>query len=549
LASIAAVAEVDLRTRRADDECGVLLQLAGCQLQHQEIISCPIGSNFQVRNLFYNVPARRKFLKSNQTELSNVITELQHVALANPQVGFTLTHNDNMLLQLPAAPLRQRITSLFAKTIGQQLLPVQVDNELLTVAGFVGQPESARKKGALQYFFVNNRFMKHPYFHKAVMECYGDILGEGEQPNYFLYLTVDPATIDVNIHPTKTEIKFENENARWHILMASVREALGKYNATPSIDFDTADAPEIPAMGSMPQQTSDVPSMPRPEFTSDYNPFRSDRNARRWEDLYDDFAHSTDHPKQYTSQAQPASTGFATLPSMHSMHASSTLSSAMNTSLPSAMNAGTSAPTITLPSQDREIPMPAAAPAEANYEQVAGRYILSATPSGLQLIDQHRAHINVLYHQFQERLQAQHGTSQSVLFPETVELAPADRPILESILPELQHLGFDLDSLGGSTYAVNGLPAEVDSADVQSLLRSMVDTARQHEGGVREELDKALALKMAQAEAIRYGKALNLEEMRHLVAQLQALPMPNYTPDGKLVISVLSLDELSARFQ
>jgi DNA mismatch repair protein MutL len=563
LASIAAVAEVELRTRRADDECGVQLNISGGQEQKQETISCPVGANFQVRNLFYNVPARRKFLKSNQTELSNIITELQHVALANPQVGFTLTHNDNIMLQLPAAPLRQRITTLFARTIGQQLLPVQVDNELLTVSGFVGQPESARKKGALQYFFVNNRFMKHPYFHKAVMECYGDILGEGEQPNYFLYLTVDPATIDVNIHPTKTEIKFENENARWHILMASVREALGKYNAVPSIDFDMEGAPEIPAMTKAGDGGSslnlDSVQAPRPEFTSDYNPFRRDPNLRQWDVLYDDFATSTDHPRQYRSEgaaSQPASVRIPSAQPLPSALGATPLPSAMGgvTTLPSKHDLQaetTGGPTISLPSRDREIPLPATPappPADQHYDQLFGRYILSAQPGGLQLIDQHRAHVAVLYQRFLERLSSRQGTSQSVLFPETIELAPSDQPILESILPELQHLGFDLDSLGGSTYAVNGLPAEVNGGDTQELLRQMVDTARQHEGGVRDELDRALALKMAEAEAIRYGHTMSLEEMRHLVSQLLELPMPGYTPDGKTIITLLSQDELAAKF-
>jgi DNA mismatch repair protein MutL len=401
------------------------------------------------------------------------------------------------------------------------------------------------------------------------MECYGDILGEGEQPNYFLYLTVDPATIDVNIHPTKTEIKFENENARWHILMASVREALGKYNAVPSIDFDMADAPEIPAMGDVPEQQGDKPQAPRPEFTTDYNPFRRDRNVRQWEDLYDDFARSNDHPKQYAPPAATsptggggvgASAGFATLPSMHTMRpvaTSESLPSAMGKTLPSAMgevtipsalNGEPTPATVTLPSKDREIPLSAAEATPTHFEQLCGRYIVSALPNGLRLIDQHRAHINVLYHQLQERLKAQHGTSQSVLFPETVELAPADLPILETILPELQHLGFEFDSLGGTTYAVNGLPAEVNAAEVPNLLRSMIDTARQHEGSVREELDKALALRMAQSQAIRYGHAMSPDEMRHLVEQLLALPMPNYTPDGKAVITLLSADELAARF-
>jgi DNA mismatch repair protein MutL len=555
LASIAAVAEVDLRTRRAEDEYGAHLILSGCEVQCQEEVSCPVGSNFAVRNLFFNVPARRKFLKSNQTELSNIITELQHVALANPQVGFTLTHNDVKMLQLPPAPLRQRITSLFAKTIGQQLLPVQVDNELLTVGGFVGQPESARKKGALQYFFVNNRYMKHPYFHKAVMECYGDILGEGEQPNYFLYLTVDPATIDVNIHPTKTEIKFENENARWHILMASVREALGKFNAVPSIDFDQTDAPDIPAMEvTSAGVNTETPAAPQPVFTSDYNPFRRDPNLSHWEVAYDDFTAAKDHPGTTT-----VSDNYAELPSAigRTSGGSQRLSSALgggsksqSQTIPASSALGGGAVTVTLPSRDREIPLPpaVAAPADAHYEQVAGRYIVSTSATGLQLIDQHRAHINVLYHRIMQRLSAQQGTSQALLFPVTVEVPAADLPLLELILPELQRIGFDIDSLGGSTYAVNGLPAEADKADVSALVHDMIDTARQHEGGVREELDKALALKMAQSEAIRYGHTLSPDEMKHLVTQLHELPMPAYTPDGKTVISQLSLDDLAARF-
>jgi DNA mismatch repair protein MutL len=560
LASIAAVAEVELRTRRAGDEYGVCLTLAGCHVDHQEAVSCPVGSNFQVRNLFFNVPARRKFLKSNQTELSNIISELQHVALANPAVGFTLLHNDTMQLQLAPGSLRQRITSLFAKTIGQQLLPVQVDNELLTVSGFVGQPESARKKGALQYFFVNTRYMKHPYFHKAVMECYGDILSEGEQPNYFLYLTVDPATIDVNIHPTKTEIKFENENARWHILMAAVREALGKFNAVPSIDFDMVDAPDIPAMsGGSAFTPSDTPSAPQPQFSSAYNPFKRERaDVRQWDALYDDFATSHDHPGRYVD-----------LPSHHAVPSDGTIPSALNSALPSALNRpsadalpsamngagadpltasdGMAESSVLLPSRDAEIPLDGGE-AEAHYTQLLGRYILTTARGGLLLIDQHRAHCNVLFAHLQEQLQQKHGTSQTELFPEAVDFAIADLPILESILPELTYLGFELDSLGGTSYAVNAKPAELGSMDVRTLLQSMIDLARQHEGAVREELDKQLALKLAQAQAIAYGKSLTEAEMKHLVEQLFQLPMPNYTPDGKTVLSLLSPEELAARF-
>jgi len=542
LASIVAVAEVELRTRRAEDECGICLVLAGSKLQRQEPVSCPVGANFQVRNLFFNVPARRKFLKANQTELSNIITEFQHVALAHPSVGFTLMHNDTVQVRLAAgSSVRQRISALFAKTIGQQLLPVNLDTELFAVSGFVGQPESARKKGAQQYFFVNNRFMKHPYFHKAVMECYGDILAEGEQPNYFLYLTVDPATIDVNIHPTKTEIKFENESARWRILVAAVREALGKFNAVPSIDFDMADAPEIPAMGEkeIASGHGTAPQAPRPQFSPAYDPFKRDKNTRQWESLYSEFSVSREHPQQY------APSQLATIPSAlsdrdtGSRHLPSKLFSDVG-NLPEPSTSSS-------PLQNQEASL-IEAECSRRFFQLGNRYILTTVKSGLMLIDQHRAHINVLFDNYYEQIQRKQGVSQSELFPELIEFSPADLPILDSILTELNYLGFELDNLGGGSFAVNGRPASMSNADVKAVLLSMIDVARGHEGGVREELDRQLALKLAQAEAIPYGKSLSDEEMEQLTDSLFALSMPNYTPDGKPVLFLLSYEELTKRF-
>lgn len=542
LASIVAVAEVELRTRRAEDECGICLVLAGSKLQRQEPVSCPVGSNFQVRNLFFNVPARRKFLKANQTELSNIITEFQHVALAHPDVGFTLIHNDAIQVQLTAgSSVRQRITALFAKTIGQQLLPVSLDNELFAVSGFVGQPESARKKGAQQYFFVNNRFMKHPYFHKAVMECYGDILAEGEQPNYFLYLTVDPATIDVNIHPTKTEIKFENESARWRILVAAVREALGKFNAVPSIDFDMADAPEIPAMGDVgiASESGIAPQAPRPQFSPVYDPFKRDKNTPHWESLYNEFSVSREHPQQYaSSRLSPIPSALSDSPSGNAPLPSKLFADAENL---------TEAATSSLSVASQETSLVDAAGGR-RFFQLGGRYILTTVKSGLMLIDQHRAHINVLFDSYHEQIQRKQGVSQSELFPELIEFAPADLPILDSILTELGYLGFELDNLGGGSFAINGRPASMGSTDVKSVLYAMIEVAKSHEGSVREEIDRQLALKLAQAGAIPYGRTLSGEEMEQLSDSLFALAMPNYTPDGKPVLSLLSYEELAKRF-
>lgn len=252
LASIAAVAQVELRTCVEGEELGTKLVIAGSKVESQEAISCPKGSNFCVKNLFFNVPARRKFLKSNQTELSNILTEFERIALVNPNVSFTLYHNDAELFNLPAIQLRQRIMGVFGKKINQDLLSLDVDTTMVRISGFVARPESARKKGARQYFFVNGRYMRHPYFHKAIMDAYEHLIPVGEQVSYFIYFDVDPGNIDVNIHPTKTEIKFENEQAIWQILAAAVKETLGKFNAVPSIDFDTEGMPDIPAFESSP---------------------------------------------------------------------------------------------------------------------------------------------------------------------------------------------------------------------------------------------------------------------------------------------------------
>ena len=519
LASIAAVAEVELRTRRPEDETGICIRINGGNFQGQEIISCPVGANFQIRNLFYNVPARRKFLKSNQTELSNIISEVQRVALANPQVGFTLIHNDVLQLQLTPGGKKQRITQLFSKTIGKSPLPVGIDNELLSIEGFVCQPDTARKKGALQYFFVNDRFMKHPYFHKAIMESYQDLIPEGTQPNYFIYLNVNPGSIDVNIHPTKTEIKFENEPARWHILMATVREALGKYNEIPAIDFDTADMPDIPvaSVDSMPTYLkSSAPAEPKPSFDTSYNPFRSmsSRNNSPFDTF--EFMKST-----YAEEVLPSkmSSVIDTTP-VHTQQEEEMFTAADNAARPSV-----------------------------RYTQIAGRYIASSDRSGLQLIDQHRAHICILFSRYMSQLEKHQGMSQQELFPEIIEIAPADVPVLESISDELSALGFELDNLGGGSFAVNGRPATMaGSNNLVQLINQMIDVARDQVHKVGDQLNRQLALKMAQIQSINYGKNLTEEEMNQLVENLQELPDYHHTPDGKKVVATVSVKDLDKLF-
>ena len=292
LASIAAVAEVELKTRPAGEELGTRLLIAGSKVESQEAVSCPKGSNFSIKNLFFNIPARRKFLKANSTELSNILAEFERIALVHPKVAFYLYSNDTELFNLPVMPLRQRIMAIFGKKMNQQLLSVDVNTTMIKISGFVAKPETSRKKGARQYFFVNGRYMRHPYFHKAVMDAYEQLIPAGEQISYFIYLEVDPANIDVNIHPTKTEIKFENEQAIWQILSAAVKESLGKFSAIPTIDFDTEDMPDIPAF----EQTRPI-EPPKVHYNADFNPFKTSSSSSyggsgysrpdvEWEGLY-----------------------------------------------------------------------------------------------------------------------------------------------------------------------------------------------------------------------------------------------------------------------
>lgn len=550
LASIVAVAEVDLRTRRHEDETGVWLKLAGCRLERQEVVACPAGTNLEVRNLFYNVPARRKFLKSNQTELSNIITEIQHVALANPGVSFTLVHNDVQMFQLTSGSFRQRIQQLFGKTVSQQMLPLEVENDLVRITGFVGQPEGARKKGALQYFFVNDRYMRHPYFHKAVMECYSELIPSDAQPNYFICLTVDPATIDVNIHPTKTEIKFENEAARWHILMAGVREALGKYNAVPTIDFDQADAPEI----SLADWGEKMPKAPRTDVNPNYNPFRKAPVLQNWQSVYEDFEQSREMPaSQSPSSAESRGTE-------SSPFAGEFLSSRLDSvpvagdaaadTLPSRMaTALDEVPDYQDPAFHLDLQEAGRKQTFRKYLQIAGKYIAASTKQGLVLIEQHRAHTAILFDRYYQQVQQRQGITQRELFPEMIEVAQKDVPIVEQILPELGWLGFELDHLGGGSFALNGKPASLDhNIDFNALLLQMIEAARDEVHGIGDDLAKRLSLRLASAQAIPVGKTLSEEEMSQLVETLYDLPDHTLGPDGNPIAVRFGLDEIAARF-
>ena len=522
LASIAAVAQVELRTCQEGEDLGTSLCIAGSRVESQEAIACPKGSNFQVKNLFFNVPARRKFLKSNQTELSNILTEFERIALVNPEVSFTLHHNGTEMLNLPAIQLKQRIMGVFGKKINQELLSVEVDTTMIRISGFVGRPETSRKKGARQYFFVNGRYMRHPYFHKAVMDAYEQLVPTGEQVSYFLYFEVEPANIDVNIHPTKTEIKFENEQAIWQILSAAIKESLGKFNAVPSIDFDTEGMPDIPAFEHSPY--AEV-QMPKTSYNPEYNPFDatpsssySRQETRGWDQLYEGLERRASSPSAF---AYPDDSDYF-------------------------VEQPLGEPEATLYGQPDQ-----SEPVETSslYYQYKGRFILTSVKSGLMIIDQQRAHIRILYDRYLSQIASRKGASQGMLFPDIVQFSASEIPVLQSIQEDLSYLGFELTDLGGGSYAINGVPAGIEGLRPTELVQNMVHTAIEKGCKVKEEVQSLLALSLAKAAAIVAGQVLTNEEMTNLVDGLLTSTSPNYTPDGKTALAVLKEEEIERLFR
>ena len=505
LASIAAVAQIELKTRQEKDDIGTSLSIAGSKFIGQEPCVCPVGSNFKVENLFFNVPARRKFLKSNTTELNNIISAFERIVLVYPNITFTLHSNGVEIFSLKACSLRQRVVEVFGKRLNQNLLPVEVETTLCRIYGFVGKPESAKKKGALQYFFVNDRYMKHPYFNKAVANAFERLVPFGEQVPYFLYFEVPAENIDVNIHPTKTEIKFENEQAIWQILMAAVKEALGRFNDIPAIDFDTEGKPDIPVFNP----SANV-SAPTVNFNPSYNPFKETKSNKssaasqtQWEELYkglnEDFSTDTENvlsaPNQSDEQPLFTSneTGKASVAEEHS-------------------------PT---------------------HYQYKGCYIMTAVKSGLMIIDQHRAHVRILYEQYLKQLKEHTAHTQKMLFPEMVNLPTSNEAALQKILSEMQTMGFELSNMGGGSYAVNGIPAGIEGLNISALVGDMVASTLEDGSSVNEEIDQALALSLARNAAIPYGQVLGNEEMENLVNELFACNNVNYTPTGKTILTIL----------
>ena len=556
LASIAAVAQVELRTRRPDDDLGTALTIAGSRFVSQEPVQCPVGCNFTISNLFYNVPVRRKFLKSNTTELNNIVTAFERIALVYPDVAFTLYNNQTELYNLKAGGLRQRIVDVIGKKINQHLLPIDIDTTMCKISGFVGKPESARKKGARQFFFVNGRYMKHPYFHKAIMTAYERLVPEGEQIPYFIYFTVNPTDIDVNIHPTKTEIKFENEQTVWQILTAAVRDAVGMFNDVTAIEFDTEGQPDIPALGAMPQ--ADI-SAPKVQYNPAYNPFnepsaqRSSAAPDNWEQLYEGL--SSVHSRQQSAPSLFGNDTGGVIQSRSNVankpFADNGIVLSKGFSKPDGLNAESagfnalSADTDMLAASTEPSPLEEKSPTHYQYK---GRYIMTSVKSGLMIIDQYRAHTRILYEGYIEQMQKRRPSSQKPLFPDTIHFSASDKVVVEAVMPELQNIGFELTPNEEGDYTITAVPSGLDGLDYVALVQDLVASAREKTTSAIDDINHSIALELARNAAVTYGQVLTNAEMENIVNSLFACSNFSYTPDGKKILTMLRQTDLEQLF-
>lgn len=556
LASIAAVAQVELRTRRPDDDLGTALTIAGSRFVSQEPVQCPVGCNFTISNLFYNVPVRRKFLKSNTTELNNIVTAFERIALVYPDVAFTLYNNQTELYNLKASGLRQRIVDVIGKKINQHLLPIDIDTTMCKISGFVGKPESARKKGARQFFFVNGRYMKHPYFHKAIMTAYERLVPEGEQIPYFIYFTVNPTDIDVNIHPTKTEIKFENEQTVWQILTAAVRDAVGMFNDVTAIEFDTEGQPDIPALGAMPQ--ADI-SAPKVQYNPAYNPFnepsaqRSSAAPDNWEQLYEGL--SSAHSRQQSAPSLFGNDTGGVIQSRSNVankpFADNGIVLSKGFSKPDGLNAESagfnalSADTDMLSASTEPSPLEEKSPTHYQYK---GRYIMTSVKSGLMIIDQYRAHTRILYEGYIEQMQKRRPSSQKPLFPDTIHFSASDKVVVEAVMPELQNIGFELTQNEEGDYTITAVPSGLDGLDYVALVQDLVASAREKTTSAIDDINHSIALELARNAAVTYGQVLTNAEMENIVNSLFACSNFSYTPDGKKILTMLRQTDLEQLF-
>jgi DNA mismatch repair protein MutL len=534
LPSIAAVSEIDMRTMRADDVMGTRIIIKASEVESQQPEACVPGTNIMVKHLFYNFVARRRFLKKDSVELSHIMHEFERLALVNTNLEFTITHNGSLVHQLLKSSLKQRIGALFGKTVERGLIPVDTETTLVKISGFIGLPQNARHRNALQYFFVNGRNMRHPYFHKAVLNCYTDLIAGDAQPNYFINFSVDPDRIDVNIHPQKHEIKFEDEQLIWQVLTAAIKESLGKFNAGPSIDFDAVDVPDIPPMIQSGTPTVDALA---DEIDLDYNPFAVDVPTPKQEIPSSMNSTPSSDATWRRERSSALNKNWDKLYEAYNVERQSALNNITQQTQAEATQIETVLPTLAEETQE----------AQAMF-QLKNRWIVTTAKSGLMFIDQHRAHTRVLYERFLPTIKSGQMATQHLIFGETIEVDAAQNAIIEHASELLSQLGYELSFLGNLTWAINGVPAELGNINPTQALLSVLSDVAETGNDPTDEQRSRIALSMAQAAAIRSNQPLNADEVQRLVSDLFKLPTPNYTPDGYAIVHILSVDQIAAFF-
>lgn len=522
LASMAAISHVEMKTRKQADELGVKLQIEGSEVKLQEATQCPAGTSFAIKNLFYNVPARRKFLKSNTVEMRHILDEFQRIAISNPDVFFSLHHNNEEIFHLPSSKLRQRIIGLYGQPYNKRLVPIKEHTDEVTINGYVGKPEFARKTKGDQLFFVNQRFIKSGYLHHAVMGAYEDLLPEGTHPFYVIMLDIDPEKIDINVHPTKQEIKFDDEKLIYNYLKVAVRHALGQFNVMPSLDFETdanfAKRNNPPSLSDTLTSESFKPSKEKPATPSSGSgggsisfPTPPKAEKQEWEKLYeglDEFV-----PDQSPAEDAPL-----------------TISSSLG-------------------EEETEEASKSFSDVQKPPYQVHNTYILSHIKSGYLLIDQHLAHERILYEQYLDALEKQDVLSQKQLFPATISLPPGDASILKDISADLSILGFDIQEFGQNTFVVNGIPAEMTGKQNEKEAIEYLLEQFKSNHDLKLDTRENIARSMAKSTAIKRGQKLDTQEMIILVDQLFACEIPFKSPTGRNCFITFELDDLKKRFE
>ncbi len=522
MASIAAIAQMEIKTKRHEDELGSIIQIEGSEVINQEPCAHPNGTSICVKNLFYNIPARRNFLKSNAVEMRHIIDEFQRVALAHPEIHFTLHHDGQEVYHLPQTSLKQRIIHVLGNNYNERLVPVDEDTSIIQLKGFIGKPSFAKKTRGDQFFFVNKRFIKDPYLNHAVMAAYEELLTEDSFPLYVLFIDIDPSRIDINVHPTKTEIKYQDDKAIYAIIRSAVKRSLGKYNITPTLDFDQ----ETGFERMITHKPLDEINPPQINFNPDFNPFGNEGSTVK---------PKSDNFRAIAERTHHISNNWSTLYEITQQEKAEQL----------PLDLG-SAATVSLYQEDT---VESVQTDSRNLFQIHQKYIISPIKSGFMMIDQQAAHERILYEKFLEQLESHKGLSQQSLFPQTITLNTTDYALVNELLPSFHALGFQIREFGKNTLVIEGVPADVpENHNLAEMMEKLIEGFKNNHSTLKLDKRDNLARTLARNAAIKAGTSLKQEEMNNLIDQLFACNIPGISISGKQIIIKITLEELAERF-